>query len=110
MQRKLVALGVTAKIVVVFENEDAGITVFGAIEMRGRQAADATANDDQIVMFAGRIDIACLERETAVAQAVCRFKRARVAAAEPGERRRIITGGILRRLVGGKGRRDIFRE
>ena len=41
-------------VIVVIENEDARIRLPRAIEMRGREPADATADDDEIIVFAGR--------------------------------------------------------
>ncbi len=94
---EFVALGVTAEIVVVVENEDARGLVLGAVEMRRRQPADAAADDDQIVSLAGRGDRARLRPEIAVAQRVRRFESPRMAAAQAGERRRIISGRVLGR-------------
>ena len=49
----LVALGVAAEIVVVVEDQDARAGPRGAVEVRRRQAADAAADDDQVVGLAG---------------------------------------------------------
>ena len=66
---KFVALGVAAEIVVVFENEDARLAARGfAVEVRCRQSADAAANDDQIVGFAGIFGLARRVPECAIAQ------------------------------------------
>src|SRR5580704_10003188 len=108
IERKLVALGVTAEIVVVVEDQDAGVLVFCPIEMRRRQPADAAAHDNEVVGFIGLFEIARSRPEIAVAQAVCGFVGAGMAAAQPGQRRRIIAGRILRRGTVGKGRRDVF--
>ena len=110
VERKFVALGVTAEIVVVVENEDAGVRMFCPIEMRCREPADAAAHDDEIVGFIRWLEIVRLRPEIAVAQAVRGFKCAGMTAAQPGQRRRIIAGRVLRRRSVGKGGRDIFRQ
>ena len=68
---EFVALGVSAEIVVVIENEDASLRARRlAIEVRRREAADAAADNDQIVGFAGVFGLARRVPERAVAQAV----------------------------------------
>src|SRR6185369_2013841 len=57
---ELVALGVAAEIIVVIEHKDARLRPGAAIEMGGREPADAAANYDEVVAFlrletAGRI-------------------------------------------------------
>ena len=64
--------------------------------MRRREAANAAANDDEVVMLTGRIDVGCLEREVAVAQTVRHFEGANVAAAQSVGGGWIISGGVLR--------------
>ena len=97
IERKLVALGVAAEIVVVVEDEDAGVLVLRPIKMRRREPADAAAHDDEVVVFICLFEIARLRPEIAVAQAVRGFVGARVTAAQSGQRRRIISGRVLRR-------------
>ena len=46
---KLVALGVAPEIVVVVENEDARLRLLFSIEVRGRQPAQASPHDDEVV-------------------------------------------------------------
>ena len=75
----------------------------GAVEMRRRQPADAAADDDQIVIFASRGDRASVRPEIAIAQRVRGLETARMIAAQPGQRRRIIAGGILRGRALGRG-------
>jgi hypothetical protein len=48
-QVELVALGVAAEVVVVVEDQDPRAGPRGAVEMRRRQAADAAADDHQVV-------------------------------------------------------------
>ena len=45
-----------AEIVVIVQNQDAGVRFCLAVEMRGRQAADAATNDDKVVLFADTVD------------------------------------------------------
>ena len=68
---KLVALGVAAEIIVVFENKDACIVSRGfLVEVRCRQSADAATNDDQIVSLSGIFGLARRVPERAIAQGV----------------------------------------
>src|SRR5262249_48473195 len=96
MDRELVALGMTAEIIVVLENEDARIRIRFAIEIRRGKAADASADDDQIKL------LPCFDRfsgvlpEVPVAHAVSDLERTDVASAQPGQRRRI----VIRRFLG----------
>src|SRR5580704_8917717 len=76
------------------------------IEMRRREPADAAAHDDEIVVFVRLFEAACLRPKIAVAQAVRGFKRAGMAAAQPRQRRRIVTGRVLQRRLGSEGSRD----
>ena len=46
---KLVALGVAPEVVVVVENEDARLRLLLSIEVRGRQAAQTSPHDDEVV-------------------------------------------------------------
>src|SRR6185369_6651293 len=46
---ELVALGVAAEIIVVIEHKDARLRPGAAIEMGGREPADAAADHDQVV-------------------------------------------------------------
>src|SRR6202166_5298941 len=93
---ELVALGVSAKVVVVIENENAGVRASRlAIEVSGRKAADAAPYDDEIVGFAGVLRGAGCVPESAVAQGVRGVGRAGMAAAQSGERGRIVCVGLL---------------
>ena len=79
-----------AEIVVVVQDEDARRWAGGLAEVPGRrQAADAGANDDQIVTLARVGRRARRGPERAVAQRVRDLEGAGVAAPETGERWRI---------------------
>ena len=93
---ELVALGVAAEIVVVLEDQDLGrIAMRLAIEPRRGKAADAAANHDQIVFFldrlAGKIELFAFAR-----QAVRHLEGAGMAAAQPGQSRRVVAAPSLR--------------
>jgi len=100
IERELVALGMAAEIIVVVEDEDARGRPDGtAIEGGGSQAADARADDDEIVTL--------LDRQPVEGEAfafarlrVCGLERTRVLSAQSGER-----GRIAQRL-----RRDLRRR
>src|SRR5260370_8952545 len=78
---KFVALGVSSKVVVVFEDEDACFSATClAVKMRGGKAADSAADDNQIVDFAGLFRLARRIPESAVAQSVGGVKRTGMAA------------------------------
>ena len=99
---KLVALRVAAEVVVVVEDQDAGVRIRARpIEVCGRQPADAAADNHEIVRFA-RIDRAAGPRpERSVAQRVRHVERSVVAAAHAGQRRRVVAGSVLGELSGG---------
>ena len=83
---KFVALGVSAEVVVIIENEDARFVAGRlAVEMRGRQSADAAADDDQVVGFAGIFGLARRIPESSIAKAVRGFERSGMAAAHAGQ-------------------------
>jgi hypothetical protein len=70
----------------------------GAMEVRGRKAADARADDDQVVLFAG------IRRRWpggAVAQGMSVFEGTGVVAAKAGEQRRVVAGGICAAVSAG---------
>ena len=50
---EFVALGVAAEIIVVVQDQYAALGCLGPMEVGCRQTADAAADDDQIVFFAG---------------------------------------------------------
>ena len=103
---ELVALGVAAEVVVIVENQNAAAAPGArAEEMRRRQAADTPADDDQVVTLAA---VGSRRDARAFAQRVGRLERARMAAAQTGEHRRVVAGPVLRRCkrrgrLGGRG-------
>jgi hypothetical protein len=105
----LIALGVAAKIIVVVEQQDARARRGpGSVEVRGGQAADAGADNDQIVFLTG---VRRRRSAAAVAQRMGGLEGSRMAAAQAGEQRGIVVRGIL----GGRGsaacgRRGALRE
>src|SRR5882724_7707215 len=101
VQVEFVAFGVTAEIVMIVENEDAAMGLgLCAIEVRGGEAADAAADDDQVVFFAR---IGGRGPGRAVAQCMSVLEGASMTAAQAGEQRRVIAEGVLggRRQLGG---------
>src|SRR5262249_29039436 len=91
VERELVALGVAAEIIVVVEHQDArGRPGGAAIEPGGRKPADAATDHDEVVAL---LDRQAVERETGAARLRVRgLERARVLAAQSGQRRRIARG------------------
>ncbi len=66
-----------------------------AVEMGGGEAADAAADDDQIVDLAGVFGLAGVLEELAVAEAVGGFKGTLVAAAHAGEGGGVVAGRLF---------------
>lgn len=91
---KLVALGMTAEVIVIIQDQNSGggASPF-AKKMRRGQPADATPHDHEVVRFTG---VGCSAGPAAIPQRVRLFERTRVAAAHPRECRRVIISGILR--------------
>ena len=52
---ELVALGMAAEIVVIVEHQDACVRPFRAVEVRGGEAADAAAHDDEVDSSSGAL-------------------------------------------------------
>jgi hypothetical protein len=46
---KLIAFGVASKVVVIIDDQDSRIWVFLALEIRGRESADASTNHNKVV-------------------------------------------------------------
>ena len=94
---KLIALRVSAEVIVVLEDEDAR-RLAGSLmeEARGREAADAAAHHDQVVGFARAFRLPGAVPEGTVAQPMRHFKRTGVAAAQSMRGGRVIAGTILR--------------
>ena len=99
IELELIALCVTAEIIVIVENQDTRIGMLLPIEMSGRQSADARADDDQIVNVRLRIVNAAPILSPPPRQLVGYFVRARMASTEPGPARRVADGCCLRRFV-----------
>ncbi len=98
---ELVPLGMSAEVVVVVENEDLRRRARPrAVEVRRRQSADAAAHHDEIVGFARVLRRAGVAPEITVAQRMRHVERSVVAAAHAGQRRRIVTGRVLRKRRG----------
>src|SRR5262249_7366800 len=94
-----------AEVVVIVEDEDAGVWSGPlAIEPGGRQAADAATDDDKIVMFLGRNPLD--RKRLAFAQCMRGFERPRMMPAHSGEGRRI-KRWLCRKL---RGRRQTRRD
>ena len=91
---EFIALGVTAEIIVVVEQQDPRLGVRGPVEVGGRQAADPGPDDDQGVFLA---DVDRLRQALAVAQLVEDLEGADVAATQPGQGGRVVPGKVLRR-------------
>jgi hypothetical protein len=92
VQVELVALGVAAEIVVIVEDEDAALRLACAIKVSGGEAADARADDDQVVFLAG---IGGGGPLFAVAQSMSILKGTCVAAAHSGQQGRVVAEGVL---------------
>ena len=87
---ELVALGVAAEVVVVVEHEHLRGRSGGlAVEVRRGEAAQAGADHDQVVDLAGVGGGGDLKGASVAPQIVRRLERADVAAAQPGQPRRI---------------------
>ncbi len=89
---EFVALGVAAEIIVVVQDQYAAFRCLGPIEVGRRQAADAPADDDQIVFLAG---IGRRRPGLAVSERMSAFEGSGMAAAHAGEKRGIVAQGIL---------------
>ncbi len=95
---KLVALGVSAEVVVVVDHQHTRFFACALAEkVCRRQAADSASDHDQVVGFTGRlrraVGIPCL----AIAQAVRISKCSIVIAAHAGESRGVVVRGLLGR-------------
>src|SRR5262249_34950010 len=94
---ELVSFGVTAKMVMIVEVQDASIgTRLGTIEIGGGEPADPGANDNQVVMPPRLNRYGAGSQEAAVSQRVGGFETPRVAAPHPSESGRVITRTVLR--------------
>ena len=93
--REFVALGVAAEVVVVIEQQDAGLGTGRAEVMGGRQAADAGADHHQVVLLTGDLRRGRGFPEGAVLHGVEDLERAGVRSAQAGQCRRIRIGLAL---------------
>src|SRR5215469_8542598 len=92
---EFVALSVSAKIVVIVENQNAGgRSGMLPVEIGRGKAADPATDNDQVILFSGLHGLACFFPEAAVAQGMRYFKRTGMAASHAGEGRRIVAGAI----------------
>ena len=98
---KLVALGVSAKVVVIVENQDAS-AVAGVFlkEMCSRQTTDASANDYEVVLFLRLGRSTHLVPKPAVSHLVCNFKGTFVASPHAREDWRIVIRRCFRHVFG----------
>ena len=83
---ELVALGVAAEVVVVVEQEDAGLWRRLAVEPGGGESAHAGAHDHQIVDRLGGVDDGAPLGLAVEREGVRGFERPAMAAAQAGER------------------------
>ena len=96
---ELVALGVAAEIVVVLDDQDLRrVAMRLAVEPGRGKAADAAADHHEIVFLldrlAGEVEFLALAR-----QPVRHLEGAGMAAAQPGQRRRVVARGVGAKLV-----------
>ena len=109
---ELVALGVSAEVVVIVEDEDARLVAgLLAIEIGRRQSADAASDDDEVVALGGFGRLGGGVPESVIAQRVCILVRRVVTAAQSGESGGIVTGtgGIFGREVVERGEQGRVR-
>ncbi len=89
---KLVAFGVPAEVVVVLEDQDAGIRPEALpVVIRSRQPADATADDNEVV---GLVKVGRRGEGLAVEhQCMCYLESSSMRSAHPGANRRVVCAG-----------------
>ena len=108
---ELVALGVSAKVVVIVEDENARLRPGSlAEEMGGGEAADAPTDDDQVIVLACVDRRSCLIPESSVAQAMSGIKRSRMTAAQAGQSRGIVVRRFFRSVGNSGSRKQIRRK
>ena len=97
--RNSLRLACPPEIVVIVENQDAGLVASDvAIEIAGSEAADACSDDDQIVDLAGGLRLPGLSPRLAIAQPMRIGKGAVVVSAHAGEGRGIVAGSFFGRV------------
>ena len=99
IELELIALRVTAEIIVIVENQDTRIGMFLPIKMGGRQSTDAGADNNQIVNVRLCVVNAAPILSPPPRQLVGHFVGARMASVEPTPARRVADGCGLRRFV-----------
>src|SRR6266404_5505682 len=93
---ELVALRMSAKVIVIVEDQDASFVARSLPEIvRSSQSADSSTNNHQIVGLAGIFRFRSVIRERSVANLVHRLKRPRMRPTKPSLSRRIIARSIL---------------
>ena len=100
---KLIALGMSTKVIVVVENQDARRRILFAVKISCGQAAHAAARDDQIIGLSGIDWRARIAPEITVAGGVRGLERSVMASTHAGERRRVVIGFVLGKLLGAFG-------
>ncbi len=99
-----------AKIVVIVENQNARVFPCAlAEEICGRQSADASADDDEVVILAGTYRISERIRAFAVPQAMGKGECSVVIAAHSHARRRVVVRRFFRSelIEGGRGKQGL---
>src|SRR6185312_4204806 len=92
----------TAEVIVVVENEDAGLfRGLLPVKVSSGQAADPTSDNHKVVALAG-VDAGF--RLQPIPQGVCILERSGMTAAHASQQRWVITGKILRRPISILGR------
>jgi hypothetical protein len=94
---KLVALRVTAEVIVIVENQNARAVRALAKKVRGREPADSAAHDNEIVRLARVCDRGRWLGQQSIAQRVRSFERSGMTAAHAETSRRIVAPQLLRR-------------
>src|SRR4029077_20630603 len=93
---ELVALGVTAKIIVVVEHEDTSLLTRAlTVKVRSRQPADSASHDHQVVGFPGLGGRSFGIPLLSVAEAMSVGESAVVIPPHPGQRGAVADGGFV---------------
>ncbi len=88
----------SAKIIVILKDENPRTVSHRlAVEMRGREAADAASNDDEVIGLASILGLTSSIPEGAIAKTVSNVERPGMAAAQTSQRGRIVGGGLPRK-------------
>src|SRR5207302_10270042 len=92
---KLIALGMTAEIIVIVENQDSSVGICFTKEMSGCKSADTASHDDQVVGFLGIFWFSGGIPERAIAQTVRGLKRSRMTSPHARKSRRIVNPRLV---------------